>query len=185
MEFQNGDVFRVTNTYRNLQSAFIGETSAGTKYRLFGEKAREEDYQQIGDIFDQTSHNELAHAEVWYKLLHGGEVPTTLENLKEAYGGENREWTGMYVSYADEARREGYPEIARLFEEVLAVERHHDAQYRKLAQNILNDNVFCKGGNTLWVCLNCGNLFYGECAPSPCPLCGYPQGFYELNCENF
>lgn len=185
MSSQHKDSFKDSNTFRNIQSAFAGETSAGTKYRIFGEKAREEGYQQIADIFDDTSKNEQAHAEVWYKVMNGGEVPTTLDNLKNAYTGENKEWTSMYTGFAEEARREGYLEIARLFEEVAAVERHHDARYRKLAQNIANNEEFCKDSPTLWVCLNCGNLYYGVCAPNPCPLCGYPQGYYQLNCENY
>jgi rubrerythrin len=177
--------FKESNTYKNLQAAFNGETKASTKYAIYGRKAYEEGYMQIGNIFEETSGNEREHAEIWMKLMEGGEVPSTLENLKDAYSGENYEWTQMYVNYAEEAEKEGYPEIADLFAGVAAIERHHDARYRKLAQNIINDQVFCKRTNTLWVCLNCGNLYYGECAPEVCPVCGYPQGYYQVNCENY
>lgn len=177
--------FKESKTYLNLQNAFSGETSASGKYAMFGRKAKEEGYEQIGNIFMETSGNEREHAEIWYKILNGGEVPSTLDNLKNAYTGENYEWTTMYPDYAREAMKEGYPEIARLFEGVAAIERHHDARYRKLAQNITYDKVFCKDGKALWVCLNCGNLFYGECAPDICPVCSYPQGYYQMNCENY
>lgn len=181
----NGDNFKESNTYKNLQAAFSGETSASGKYAIFGMKAKEDGYEQIGNIFMETSGNEREHAEIWYKILHGGEVPPTLDNLQEAYSGEYHEWTKMYTDYAKEAREEGYPEIARLFEGVAGIERHHDGRFRKLAQNIMDDKVFCKDSKVVWVCLNCGNLYYGECAPEICPVCSYPQGYYQLNCENY
>jgi rubrerythrin len=133
----------------------------------------------------ETSGNEREHAEIWLKLMEGGEVPSTLENLKDAYSGETYEWTKMYMDYATEAEIEGYPEIADLFVGVANIEHHHDARYRKLAQNIMEDQVFCKRTETVWVCLNCGNLYYGECAPEYCPVCGYPQAYYQVNCENY
>ncbi|HWT27284.1 MAG TPA: rubrerythrin family protein [Mobilitalea sp.] len=185
MNYPESKNFMESNTYKNLTAAFKGETSASGKYALYGIYAREDGFEQIGNIFDETSRNEREHAEIWFKILHGGEVPSTLENLKDAYSGENYEWTTMYMDYATEADREGYPEIARLFEGIAAIERHHDARFRKLAHNIMYDQVFCKKENSLWVCLNCGNLYYGECAPDPCPVCDYPQGYYQLNCENY
>jgi rubrerythrin len=181
----SGRSFRDSNTYKNLQDAFKGETSASGKYAMYGKKALEDGYIQISNIFNDSSGNEREHAEIWMKLLHGGEVPSTLDNLKEASSGEYHEWTSMYPGYAEEAMREGYPEIAALFQGVAAIERHHDARFRKLAQNIMNDKVFCKDSKVLWVCLNCGNLYYGDCAPDVCPVCGYPQGYYEVNCENY
>jgi len=185
MSYQNSNYFKQSKTYQNLQDAFTGETSASGKYAIFSLKAKEDGYEQIGNIFAETSGNEREHAEIWLKLMEGGEVPSTLDNLKTAYGGENYEWTSMYVGYAEEAEREGFPEIARLFEGVANIERHHDARFRKLAQNIMNEQVFCKRSNTIWVCINCGNLYYGECAPDPCPVCDYPQGYYQVNCENY
>lgn len=185
MDYQLGRNFMGSNTYKNLKAAFDGETKASTKYAIFGIKAKEEGFEQIGNIFEESSGNEREHAEIWLKILNGGEIPSTLENLKEAYTGEYYEWTTMYEDFAKEAIREGYQEIARLFEGVANIEKHHDARFRKLAHNIINDEVFCKRGKFLWVCLVCGNLYYGECAPDPCPICGYPQGYYQLNCENY
>lgn len=185
MFYNNGDNFKESNTYKNLQAAFQGETSASGKYAIFGMKAKEEGYEQIGNIFLETSGNEREHAEIWYKILNGGEVPSTFDNLQTASGGEYHEWTQMYLDYAKEARREGYPEIASLMEGVASIEHHHDMRYRRLAQNIASGKVFCKDNEVVWVCLNCGNLFYGECAPEECPVCGYPQGYYQLNCENY
>ena len=185
MFYQHDGDFRESNTFKNLQAAFDGETKASTKYAIYGRKAKEEGYIQIGNIFEETSGNEREHAEIWMKLMKDGEVPPTFDNLQDAYSGEDFEYTRMYPGYAEEAMREGYPEIARLFEGVARIEQHHNARYRKLAQNIMNDTVFCKNSNVVWICLNCGNLYYGECAPDPCPVCGYPQGYYQLNCDNY
>ncbi len=179
------DDFTKSKTYKNLKDAFAGETSASGKYAIFGMKAKEDGYEQIGNIFLETSGNEREHAEIWYKILNGGEVPCTLDNLKNAYSGEHFEWTEMYMNYAKEAKREGYYDIADLFEGVANIEHHHDMRFRKLAENIMQDEVFCKKQKMVWVCLNCGNLVYDECAPEVCPVCDYPQGYYQLNCENY
>jgi len=185
MDNKNEDDFKKSNTYNNLQKAFAGETSASGKYAIFGFKAKEDGYEQIGNIFFETSGNEREHAEIWYKILNGGEIPCTLDNLKNAYGGEYFEWTEMYMNYAKEAKKEGYYDIAKLFEGVANIERHHDARFRKLADNIIDNEVFCKKEKMVWVCLNCGNLVYDQCAPEVCPVCDYPQGYYQLNCENY
>lgn len=177
--------FMQSETYKNILATIDGEQKASTRYAIFAEKAKEENYQQIGNIFEETSGNEREHAVVWMKILNGGEIPPTLDNLQTAYQGEHNEWTSLYIGYAETARKEGYPEIAQLYEGIAGIERHHDARFRKLAQNIINGQVFCKKVNTVWICLNCGNLFYGECAPEICPVCGYPQGYYQLNCDNF
>jgi rubrerythrin len=138
----SGDNFMESNTYKNLKAAFSGETSASGKYAIYANKAREDGYQQIGNIFDETSKNEREHAEVWLKLMHGGEVPSTLDNLQEAFRGEYHEWTTMYMDYAEEARREGYPEIARLMEGVAAIERHHDEGIGSLPRILLMTEYF-------------------------------------------
>lgn len=177
--------FQDSNTFRNLQEAFKGETSASGKYAMYGKKAEEDGYMQIANIFNETSGNEREHAEMWMKLMHGGEVPSTLENLQESFSGEEYERATMYPGFAEEAIREGYPEIAALFYGVADIENHHNARFRQLADNIMNDRVFCKDTAMVWICLNCGNLYYGECAPEVCPVCGYPQGYYQLNCENY
>lgn len=177
--------FKDSETYANLRKAFDGESKASTKYAIYADKAREDGYEQIGDIFDETSHNEKEHAEVWLKLIHGGEVPETAENLREASSGESYEWTRMYPEFAETARREGFPEIAELFEGVAMIENNHDGRFRLLLANIEEDQVFCKEEEVIWICTNCGNLYYAKCAPEYCPVCGYPQAYYEVYCENF
>ena len=177
--------FEDSKTYQNLKKAFEGETKASGKYAIYARKAREDGYQQIGNIFEETSGNEREHAEIWLKLLNGGELPPTLENLKAASDGEHYEWTEMYPQFADTARQEGYLEIADLFEGVAKIENHHGSRFGKLARNIEHGMVFCKNREVVWVCLNCGNLIWGECAPEVCPVCAYPRGYYELNCDNF
>lgn len=177
--------FENSRTYANLKKAFQGETGASGKYALYGEKAREDDYQQIADIFEQTSRNERAHAEIWLKAMNGGEMPSTLENLKDAASGENYEWTTMYREFAETARQEGYFDIAELFEGVRRIENSHDARFERLARNIEIGSVFCKPREVLWVCLNCGNLIFDNCAPEICPVCGYPRGYYQIECENY
>ena len=177
--------FDETQTHKNLMNAYNGESKASTKYRIYAAKAREEGYEQIGNIFDETSGNEKEHAEIWMKLLNGGEIPSTLDNLKESVSGEHYEWTKMYRAYADTARQEGYPQIADLFEGVTRIEHHHDKRYEKLIRDIETNTVFCKPEEHIWICLNCGNLIWGECAPGICPVCRYPQGYYQLCCENY
>lgn len=177
--------FKDSQTYRNLESAFDAEMRASTKYRIYGAKAKEDGFQQIGDIFAETAHNEMEHAEIWFKLLNGGELPNTLTNLKEAAAGENYEWTAMYQEYADTARKEGYRDIADLFEAVARIENNHDGRFETLAYNIQSGQVFCREFEAVWICLNCGNLIWDKCAPKTCPVCGYPGGYYALYCEPF
>ncbi|MDD4591377.1 MAG: ferritin family protein [Parabacteroides sp.] len=177
--------FKGSQTYQNLQTAYQGELRASTKYRIYGMKAKEDGYQQIGNIFLETSHNEMEHGEIWLKLLNGGEIPPTLVNLKEAAAGENYEWTTMYKGFADTARKEGYEEIADLFDGVARIENNHDGRFETLAWNIESGRVFCRDEEAVWICTNCGNLIWAECAPERCPVCGYPQGYYQLYCEPF
>lgn len=174
-----------SQTYQNLKTAFDGESKASTKYQIYRDKAREDGYEQIANIFDETSGNEREHAEIWLKLLDGGEIPSTYENLKEASSGENYEWRSMYKDFANTARREGFEEIAKRFEGVGKIESNHDARFVKLVRNIESGEVFCKKQEVLWVCTNCGNLIWGECAPDPCPVCGYPIGYYQIYCRNY
>lgn len=177
--------FKDSVTYQNLRKSYEGELMASTKYRIYGERARKENYQQIANIFDETSGNEQAHAKIWFRLLHEGEMPDTLENLLDSCKGERDEWTRMYREFAATAEKEGFQDIARLFREVAEIERHHDYRYEQLADNIKEGRVFCKDCEVLWICLNCGHLHYGTCAPEKCPVCGYPQGYAQLNCENY
>ena len=175
--------FKASRTYQNLQKAYEGELIAGAKYEIYGLKAREEGFEQIGDIFDETSRNEREHGEIWLKLLNEGEIPDTRKNLIDAASGENYEWTQMYRTYARIARLEGYDEIAEKFDMVAMIEENHDRQYEKLYYNMMNGKVFCKNEEHFWVCKNCGNVWFGNCAPETCPVCGYPQGYYELKTE--
>lgn len=177
--------FKESKTYQNLQKAFEGELKASTKYAIYGNKARDDGYIQIGSIFDETSGNEREHAEIWLKKLNCGKVPSTLENLIDSYTGENYEWTSMYKEFARVARAEGFCDIASLFDSVGNIERHHDMRFKKLAKNIQNNQVFCKAETTIWLCTNCGNLIWDRCAPNFCPVCGYPKSYYQVNCENY
>lgn len=173
--------FKDSQTYKNLQKAYDGERMASTKYRIYADKAREDGYVDIGNTFDEAAGNEKEHGEVFLKKLNDGKVPDTLENLEEAYAGEVEEWTTLYPEFAKVAEAEGYPEIAKLFEAVGKIERHHDFHFEKLAEEIPDNGVFCKGTKTVWICMNCGNLYYGDCAPEKCLVCGYPQGYFKEN----
>lgn len=177
--------FEQSQTYANLKKAFQGETGACGKYAVYARKAWEEGYRQIGNIFEETSRNEREHAEIWLKCMNGGEVPSTLENLKDAASGESYEWKTMYRDFAETARQEGYFDIADLFEGVRAIEHSHDARYQKLIKNMETRTVFFKPREVLWICLNCGNLVWDTCAPEVCPVCSYPRGYYQLHCENY
>lgn len=177
--------FQQSETYKNLKKAFQGETSASGKYAIYAAKAREDGYEQIGDIFDETSGNEKEHAEIWLRLLNEGEVPSTLENLREAAGGEDYEWTEMYRNYAETAKKEGHFDIAELFLGVANIEYHHDKRFERLAKNIEDGTVFCKPRENVWICLNCGNMILDKCAPRVCPVCDYPRGYYQVYCENY
>ncbi|MGD9567713.1 MAG: rubrerythrin family protein [Sedimentibacter sp.] len=178
--------FAASQTYQNLQNAFNRELVASTKYQIYGDKARREGYQQIGNIFDETSGNEKQHAEIWLKfIIQSDQLPTTLTNLQDAAAVENYKGTDLYLQYAQVAREEGYTDIANMFEGIAVIERHHYFRFNSLANNIQNNQVFCKPNSAVWICMVCGNLVWDECAPEICPICGFPQAFYKLNCENF
>lgn len=174
-----------SETYKNILASLERELATSTRYILCAEKAAEDGYEQIADIFEETSINEREHAKILIKLINKGAMPSTPENLTSAYTCEYHEWTAMYVSYAEKARVEGYNDIARMFEGLAGIERHHDARFRKLAQNIMKGQVFCKEDNVLWICMNCGNLIYSDGAPDNCPVCACLQGYYQLNRDNY
>jgi rubrerythrin len=169
-----------TKTEKNLMEAFAGESQARNKYTYFAAKARKEGYEQIAGIFEETAANEKEHAKIWFKMLCGGEIPSTSENLKAAAAGENGEWTDMYKRMAAEAREEGFADIAFLFESVGKIEKEHEERYLKLAQNIEDGTVFAKKEKTVWICRNCGQIIDNEKAPQKCPVCAHPQGYFEL-----
>ena len=174
-----------TKTEKNLQAAFAGESQARNKYTYFASKAKKDGYQQIAAIFEETANNEKEHAKMWYKLLKGGSIGPTVENLKEAADGENFEWTDMYDTFAKEAREEGFDEIATLFEGVAAIEKEHEERYRKLLENIEGDLVFSKDQDVIWQCANCGHICVGKKAPEVCPVCAHPQSYFQVKAENY
>lgn len=174
-----------TKTERNLMDAFAGESQARNKYTYYASKARKEGYEQIAAIFEETAANEKEHAKLWFKLLHEGKVPDTMTNLRDAAEGENFEWTDMYDRMVAEAEEEGFPEIARKFRAVAAIERHHEERYRRLLANIEEGIVFSREGDTIWVCRNCGHIVIGKKAPGVCPVCEHPQSFFEIEAKNY
>ncbi len=174
-----------TKTEANLKTAFAGESEARNKYTFFASKAKKDGYVQIANIFEETANNEKEHAKMWYKLLHGGSVGPTVENLVEAAEGENYEWTDMYSAFAKDAREEGFNEIADLFEGVAAIEKEHEERYRKLLANIEGDLVFSKDQDVIWQCSNCGHICVGKKAPEVCPVCSHPQSYFQVKAENY
>ena len=174
-----------TKTEKNLQEAFAGESQARNKYSYWASKAKKDGYQQIAAIFEETAANEKEHAKMWFKLLEGGAIKSTPENLKAAAEGENFEWTDMYAKMAVEADEEGFPEIAEKFRGVAAIEKHHEERYRKLLQNIKDAIVFSRDGDVIWQCANCGHIVIGKQAPEECPVCNHPQSYFHLKAENY
>ena len=174
-----------TKTEANLQTAFAGESQARNKYTYYASKARKDGYQQIAALFEETAANEKEHAKLWFKLLCGGQIPSTEENLLDAAQGENYEWTDMYAAFAADARAEGFDEIAALFEGVAEIEKAHEARYRTLLENVKNGLVFSREGDQLWQCANCGHIVIGKAAPETCPVCNHPQAYFHLKAENY
>ena len=174
-----------SKTEQNLREAFAGETQARSKYTYYASKAKKEGYEQLAAIFLETADNEKEHAKIWFKLLHGGEIPSTEENLKDAAAGENFEWTDMYARMAKEAKEEGFNHIAYLFEEVGKIEKEHEERYKKLLENVENGLVFSKDGERIWKCRNCGHIIIGKQAPDVCPVCNHPKAYFEIKAENY
>ena len=177
--------FKGSRTEANLMAAYAGESQARNKYTFYAKKARDEGYVQIAEIFEITAENEKAHAKLWFKILHGDEIPPTLSNLKDAAAGENFEWTDMYSGFAKEAKEEGFDQIAALFERIGKIEQEHEERFRKLAENIEDGLVFSKDGDRVWICRNCGHVHFGKEAPQVCPICSHPQAFFEIKAENY
>lgn len=174
-----------TKTEANLMAAFAGESQARNKYTYYASKAKKDGYVQIANIFEETAANEKEHAKIWFKLLHDGGIPSTIENLKDAADGENYEWTDMYAKFAADARAEGFDKIATLFEEVGKIEKEHEERYRKLLANIEGGLVFSKDNDTIWQCSNCGHIVIGKKAPEVCPVCDHPQSYFQVKAENY
>jgi len=174
-----------SKTEANLMAAFAGESQARNKYTYYASKAKKEGYEQIAAIFEETANNEKEHAKMWFKQLNGGEIPSTIDNLKDAANGENYEWTEMYEEFAKVAEEEGFNEIARLFRGVGEIEKHHEERYLKLVDNIENNLVFKKDEEVIWICRNCGHVYYGKEAPMVCPICNHKQSYMEMKADNY
>ena len=177
--------FESSQTKKNLETAFAGESQAHTKYRYYASKAKKDGYVQISSIFAETAGNESEHAKLWFKYLHDGAVPSTLDNLRDAAAGENYEWTEMYDEFAKTAEEEGFAEIAAKFRGVAAVEKAHEERYNKLVERIESGEVFEREGVKVWKCLNCGHLHVGAEAPEVCPVCNHPKAYFEEQVVNY
>ncbi len=172
-----------TETEKNLQTAFAGESQARNKYTYFASVAKKEGFEQISAIFLKTAENEKEHAKMWFKEL--GELGNTAANLAAAASGENFEWTDMYKGFAETAEKEGFGDLAEKFRAVAAIEKHHEERYRALLKNIENKEVFKKSTVKVWECRNCGHIVVGTEAPEICPTCAHPQSYFEINAENY
>ena len=174
-----------SKTEQNLMTAFAGESQARNKYTFFASQAKKDGYEQIAAIFQETADNEKEHAKLWFKLLNGGAIGSTEENLKSAAAGENYEWTDMYAEFAKTAKEEGFARIAYLFEEVGKIEKEHEERYLKLLENVKDGKVFEAGEVKIWKCRNCGHIVVGTSAPEVCPVCNHPKAFFEIKAENY
>ena len=172
-----------TQTEKNLEAAFAGESMARNKYTYFASKAKKEGFEQIAAIFEETANNEKEHAKLWFKELEG--IGDTAQNLGAAADGENYEWTDMYEGFAKTAEQEGFPELAARFRGVAAIEKRHEERYRALLKNIETAKVFEKSEVKVWECRNCGHIVVGTKAPQICPVCQHPQAYFEVHKENY
>jgi len=177
--------FKGSRTEANLMAAFAGESQARNKYTYYASKAKKEGYEQIAWIFEETANNEKEHAKLWFKYLHGGDIPATSANLEDAAAGEHYEWTDMYKGFAEEAEKEGFTEIAATMRMIASVEKTHEERYLKLIHNLKEDVVFKADEETVWVCRNCGYVYIGKDAPAQCPACKHPQSYFERKAENY
>ena len=172
-----------TQTEKNLETAFAGESQARNKYTYFASVAKKEGFEQISALFQKTADNEKEHAKMWFKELNG--ISNTADNLEAAAAGENYEWTDMYAGFAETAEAEGFPELAHKFRLVAAIEKHHEERYRALLKNIQMAEVFAKSEVKVWECRNCGHIIVGTNAPEICPTCAHPQSYFEIHAENY
>ncbi len=172
--------FKGSRTEANLLAAFAGESQARNKYTFYADQARREGYQHIAAIFEETAHNERAHAELWLKYLRGGSIGDTKANLQDAAGGEHYEWTEMYKEFAETAKQEGFLQIAAAMNLVGLIEKRHEERYRRLIDSIDQKTVFeDESDQTVWICRNCGYIHVGKKVPEVCPVCRYPKAYFE------
>jgi len=174
-----------SKTEANLKAAFSGESEARNKYTYYSSIAKKEGYNQIADFFLETAENEKEHAKIWFKLLHGGKLGSTAENLQDGADGEHYEWVDMYKGFAETAKEEGFENIAKLFEGVAAIEKTHEERYLKLLSNLKEGKVFKKDEPQVWYCANCGHIHYGAEAPEVCPVCAHPKAYFEVKKMNY
>jgi len=174
-----------TKTEKNLQAAFSGESEARNKYTYFASRAKKDGYEQIAALFLETAENEKEHAKIWFKYLHDGDVPDTISNLTAAADGENFEWTKMYAEFAQQAREEGFTEIAALFDQVASVEKEHEQRYRELLERVKAGTVFSRDNDAPWHCRNCGKIVTNKEAPNACPACKHPKAYFEVKADNY
>ena len=172
-----------TQTEKNLEAAFAGESQARNKYTYFASKAKKEGFEQIAELFKKTADNEKEHAKMWFKELNG--IGDTAQNLAAAAEGENYEWTDMYEGFAKTAEEEGFADLAMKFRLVAAIEKRHEERYRALLHNVEMKEVFAKSEVKVWECRNCGHIVVGEKAPEVCPVCAHPQAYFEIHKDNF
>ncbi len=172
-----------TQTEKNLEAAFAGESMARNKYTYFASKAKKEGFEQIAELFLKTADNEKEHAKLWFKELSG--ISDTASNLKAAAEGENYEWTDMYEGFAKVAEEEGFLELARKFRGVAEIEKRHEERYRALLKNVEAQEVFSKSSVKVWECRNCGHIVVGTAAPEVCPVCAHPKSYFEIHEENY
>ena len=174
-----------TQTEKNLEAAFAGESQARNKYTYYASRAKKDGYEQIAALFLKTADNEKEHAKMWFKELHDGAVPDTVTNLNDAADGENYEWTDMYEGFAKTAEEEGFKDLAAKFRMVSEIEKHHEERYRALLKNVETQEVFQKSEVKVWECRNCGHIVVGTKAPQLCPVCAHPQSYFEVHAENY
>ena len=172
-----------TQTEKNLEAAFAGESQARNKYSYFASRAKKDGFEQIAAIFEATANNEKEHAKMWFKELEG--IGDTATNLAAAADGENYEWTNMYEGFAKTAEEEGFTVLAAKFRLVAAIEKRHEERYRALLRNVETSKVFEKSEVKVWECRNCGHIVVGTKAPEVCPTCAHPQSFFEVRADNY
>lgn len=174
-----------SKTEKNLMTAFAGESEARNKYTFYASQAKKDGYEQIASIFEETAGNEKEHAKLWFKLLHGGKVPSTTENLKAAAEGENFEWTNMYKEFSETAREEGFTDIAELFTLVGNIEKEHEERYLTLLKKVEDNLVFTTEEETIWICRNCGHVYRSKEALEVCPVCKHGKSYQERRSNNY
>ncbi len=174
-----------SQTEKNLMTAFAGESQARNKYTYYASQAKKDGYEQIAAIFEETAGNEKEHAKLWFKLLNGGKVPTTMDNLKDAAEGENYEWTDMYKSFSETAKEEGFDDIAELFKMVGDIEKHHEERYLTLLKKVEDNLVFETEEETIWICRNCGHVYRSKEALEVCPVCKHGKAYQEKRATNY